>query len=93
VAIRAHNFEAGNIQMNLNKDFSQEFAFNADMDENANKIMKIIEQSECQVQKNLHETYEDMSSGFFKHLRRIAPVTKTKMIWNVNALKMNKTLQ
>ncbi len=33
-----------------------------------------------------------MSNGFFKHLRRIAPITKTKMVWNVNALKMNKNL-
>jgi hypothetical protein len=33
-----------------------------------------------------------MPNAFFKNLRRIVPVTKTKMIWNVNALKMNKNL-
>jgi hypothetical protein len=33
-----------------------------------------------------------MSNGFFKNLRRIAPITKTKMVWNVNSLKMNKNL-
>jgi hypothetical protein len=33
-----------------------------------------------------------MQNGFFKHLRRITPYTKTKMNWNLNALKMNKNL-
>lgn len=53
----------------------------------------MIEGFECQIQKNLNHTYEEMPNGFFKHLRRIVPVTKVKMIWNVHALKMNKNLQ
>lgn len=63
------------------------------MEENANKIIKVIETFECQVQKSLGQTYEDMPNGFFKHLRRIVPVTKVKMSWNIHALKMNKNLQ
>jgi hypothetical protein len=34
-----------------------------------------------------------MPNGFFKNLRRLAPVTKTKMAWNINAIKMNKNLK
>jgi hypothetical protein len=34
-----------------------------------------------------------MPNAFFKYLRRVVPVTKTTMIWNVHALKMNKNLQ
>ena len=33
-----------------------------------------------------------MPNGFFKHLRRITPLTKTKMAWNINAIKMNRNL-
>lgn len=79
--------------MNQDKTFSENFEFTADMQENANKIIKMIEGFECQIQKNLNHTYEEMPNGFFKHLRRIVPVTKVKMIWNVHALKMNKNLQ
>ena len=45
------------------------------------------------MQKSLGEIYEEMPNGFFKHLRRVVPVTKTTMVWNVHALKMNKNLQ
>lgn len=55
--------------------------------------MKVIEGAECQMQKSLGEIYEEMPNGFFKHLRRVVPVTKTTMVWNVHALKMNKNLQ
>jgi hypothetical protein len=79
--------------MNQEKTISQDFVFSANMEENANKIIKAIETSECQIQKSLGQIYEEMPNGFFKHLRRIVPVTKTTMIWNVNALKMNKNLQ
>jgi hypothetical protein len=33
-----------------------------------------------------------MPNNFFKHLRRVAPLTKTKMAWNINAVKMNRNL-
>jgi len=33
-----------------------------------------------------------MPTGFFKKLRKIVPLTKTKMVWNINAVKMNRNL-
>lgn len=93
VSIRSHIFESCNVQMNQDKNVSQDFVFSADMEENAIKIIKVIETQECLIQKKLGEIYEEMPNGFFKHLRRIVPVTKTTMIWNVNAIKMNKNLQ
>lgn len=79
--------------MNQDKTLSEKFEFSGNMEENTNKIMKVIETFECQVQKNLGQTYENMPNGFFKHLRRTVPVTKVKMVWNIHALKMNKNLQ
>lgn len=93
ISIRSHIFESGNVQMNQDKTISEDFEFTADMEENSNKIVKVIEGFESKVQKNLSHIYEEMPKGFFKHLRRIVPVTKVKMVWNVHALKMNKNLQ
>jgi len=62
------------------------------MNENGTKIVQIIEAFEQGIQNGLEDVYEHMQGGFFKHLRRITPYTKTKMNWNVNALKMNKNL-
>jgi len=36
--------------------------------------------------------YEEMPKGFFKNLRRITPLTNTKMSWNINSIKMNRNL-
>lgn len=62
------------------------------MPENAKNIAKIIEQAEGEIQSNLNDLYEEMPNTFFKHLRRITPLTKTKMVWNINAIKMNRNL-
>ena len=62
------------------------------MAENAKNIVKIIERLEGEVQASLSQLYEDMPGGFFKHLRRVTPLTKTKMVWNINAIKMNRNL-
>jgi hypothetical protein len=59
---------------------------------NAKNIIKIIEEAEGDIQKNLGDLYDEMPTGFFKHLRRITPLTKTKMAWNINAIKMNRNL-
>jgi len=62
------------------------------MASNAKNIIKFIENIEGDIQKNLGDLYEEMPNGFFKHLRRITPLTKTKMVWNINAIKMNRNL-
>lgn len=62
------------------------------MGENAKNIIKIIERLEGEVQTALSQLYEEMPSGFFKNLRRVTPVTKTKMVWNINSIKMNRNL-
>ena len=92
VNIKAHFFESGNVQLQQKKNIKLEFQFQEDMQANAKRIVELIEQAEQQVQKQLGELYEEMEDGFFKKLRRIAPFTKTKMAWNVNAVKMNRNL-
>jgi hypothetical protein len=62
------------------------------MGESAKKMIKIIDRFEGEMQIELGKVYEEMPGNFFKNLRRIAPVTKTKMSWNINAIKMNQNL-
>ena len=50
VQIKAHFFEAGNVQFNKKKQLKQEFQFSADMKESAKKIIEIVEKFEGQVQ-------------------------------------------
>ena len=92
ISIKAHFFESGNVQFNQKKTVRQEFVFTEDNGENAKNIMKVIENAEGQVQSNLNDLYEEMPNSFFKHLRRAVPLTKTKMVWNINAIKMNQNL-
>lgn len=33
-----------------------------------------------------------MPNNFFKNLRKVVPYSKTKMVWNINAIKMNQNL-
>ena len=46
VQIKAHFFEAGNVQFNQKKQLKQEFQFSADMKENAKKIIEVVEKFE-----------------------------------------------
>lgn len=92
IAIKSHFFESGNVQFNQKKNVSSEFQFSENMAESAKDIVKIIERLEGEVQAALGQLYEEMPTGFFKNLRRVTPVTKTKMVWNLNSIKMNKNL-
>lgn len=92
ITIKSHFFESGNVQFNQKKTVSAEFQFSENMADSARNIIKLIERLEGEVQTSLGQLYEEMPNGFFKNLRRVTPVTKTKMTWNINSIKMNKNL-
>jgi len=92
IAIRSHFFESGNVQFNQKKNVKAEFLFSESMADSAKNIIKAIERLEGEVQAALGQLYEEMPNGFFKNLRRVTPVTKTKMVWNINSIKMNQNL-
>lgn len=80
------------MQFNQKKNIKSDFQFTENMADNAKNIMKIIERLEGEIQASLSVLYEEMPNGFFKNLRRVTPLTKTKMVWNLNAIKMNRNL-
>lgn len=86
-----HYFEDGNVQMHSEKDFETAIAF-ADPDSFGAAVTAAIVKFEDSIQSALEEMYINMTTETFKDMRRVMPITKTKMNWNVNAHQMVKNL-
>lgn len=93
VQINAHFFESGNVQFHQNKAF--EGTVPAERSKaTVEAIIKLIGKSENELQASLGALYEeDMPSKFFKALRRVQPVTRVKMVWNIGLIDMKKNLE
>ena len=46
--------------------------------------MDAIRKAEDLIQSNLEDMYTNMSQETFKEMRRVTPITQTKMDWNIN---------
>mmetsp|Transcript_29778 Transcript_29778/g.21540 ORF Transcript_29778/g.21540 Transcript_29778/m.21540 type:complete len:89 (-) Transcript_29778:83-349(-) len=78
LALNNHYFESGNIQFNLQKEFSSVKLSAAD----GLTIMKKIDELETAYQKDLEEMHEVTKEDLFKKMRRFVPVTGTKFDWD-----------
>lgn len=45
------------------------------------------------MQSGLEDMYSSMSQETFRSMRRLMPITRTKMEWNVNAVRMVKQVR
>jgi capping protein (actin filament) muscle Z-line, alpha len=86
-----HYFEDGNVQMHSEKEFTTAISF-ADADSFGAAACDSISKFEDSIQGALEEMYVNMTTETFKDMRRVMPITKTKMNWNVNAHQMVKNL-
>ena len=90
--IIAHYFEEGNVQLNTTKTFP-EFKCEGGSDESlAKSVATKIGECEQALQLGLYQMYGAMSEETLKSMRRVLPVTRTKMEWNSAAHKMTKQL-
>lgn len=101
ITIRAHTFEnGGNVQ--LHSDISLDAAnvgacsLSGGSDEQslwASAVVRQIDawEEEMAMQK-LSDMYESMGNTYLKSLRRVMPITRTKMEWNVMAHRVVQTL-
>jgi len=79
--IHIHYYEDGNVQ--LNTDFQKTIQVNAGATPaaTATELFKTIGKAEADFQAALDRSYETMNENTFKALRRILPITRTKIDW------------
>ena len=53
----------------------------------------MLQASEGDLQTALEDMYANMNEETFRAMRRIMPVKRTKMEWNVNAVRMNRQVR
>jgi len=88
IKVHVHYFEDGNLQLQSNKSVpasTLQFSTENDL---AQKVVKHIQTQEAVLQSGLEEMYSGMSAETFRSMRRLMPITRTKMEWNVNAVRM-----
>ena len=92
IKIHAHYFEDGNVQLQTTKPAAAmkwDWAFGED---NAQTVIDYINAQETALHTALGYMYLNMDAETFKSIRRILPVTKLKMDWNLNSVKLHSTL-
>jgi hypothetical protein len=98
ISVWAHTFEnGGNVQMisNLSLDASLSRCSPSDGSEKrsswASALTRLIRSWE-EIEVIKYHTYESICNTHLKRLRRVMPVTRTKMEWNVMAHRARQTL-
>ena len=79
IQVRAHYFEDGNVQLYATKEVQAS---------SVKDVSHLIEDSENALHAGLEAMYGDMADATFKALRRVMPITKLKMKWSVDALRL-----
>ena len=92
IAIMVHYYEDGNIQMNTAKKCPEETFEYTSETMLTSKVLEVIKKREDELSAGLSMKLVMMNDVTFKAMRRILPVTRTKMDWNVNAHKMAKAV-
>ena len=101
VSINAHTFEnGGNVQLHSSMSLDETNSDCIQTNDTAEKrliwaksVMKQIQAWEdTEVMEKLTNMYERMNNEYLKSLRRVMPITRTKMDWNVMAHRVRITL-
>mmetsp|Transcript_5926 Transcript_5926/g.7311 ORF Transcript_5926/g.7311 Transcript_5926/m.7311 type:complete len:287 (+) Transcript_5926:23-883(+) len=92
IKIRAHYFEEGNVQLNTKKSVAAT-TLTCDEAGIAAAVKNLIFTEEKVVQEGLEEMYANMTEETFKAMRRVMPVHRNKVNWNINEVKLNANLR
>lgn len=93
VKINAHYFEDGNLQLDNTKQIASKTIQIASDVELATALINHITTSESAVQSALDEMYTNMNEETFRAMRRVMPIIRTKMEWNINSVKMVRQIR
>ena len=92
--IHAHYFEDGNVQLQSHKQFpSKNVSILHPESDFGTSIVAHIRACETTLEQGLSDMYVNMNEETFKQMRRLMPVTRNKMEWNINAVKMVRQIR
>lgn len=90
IHIHAHYYEDVNTQLRTSKKIGETSFPKGAEAVVAASIVDTIRASESELHAGLDRMYENMNDETFRAMRRTLPITRTKMEWNMNSLRMNK---
>jgi capping protein alpha len=93
VKIHVHYFEDGNLQLVSSKQVEPvDIAFK-DAADLTTKVVEQIRTTESAIQNGLEGMYNGMNDETLKAMRRVLPITRTLMEWNINSVRMIKQVR
>ncbi|KAI9922713.1 hypothetical protein PsorP6_001333 [Peronosclerospora sorghi] len=87
---QAKIFENGNLQLQSFKDVEEEISSQERAADVGDAILRVMKEAEGNAQTHLEEMYINMSEETFKEMRRLMPVTQTKMEWRPTCASYRK---
>lgn len=88
IKTHVHIFEDGNLQLQNSKNIPSKTISYESNEELYKKVISHIKSEETSLQNGLEEMYSEMQSETLRAMRRVMPITRTKMEWNINAVRM-----
>ncbi|OQR97077.1 F-actin-capping protein subunit alpha [Achlya hypogyna] len=91
IDLHVHYYEDGNLQLQSRKAVETTLA-STDASVVGAAVVQAIRDEEHVIHSNLEDMYINMSEETFKEMRRVMPVTQTKMEWSIHAHRTAKDL-
>lgn len=91
ISLHAHYFENGNLQLQTEKQVDEELPDFTTIGL-GDALLSVMKTAEDALQAELEDMYINMSQETFKEMRRVMPVTQTKMEWSLHAHRTARDL-